>query len=387
MTNFNIKSILSYQDSPYNRMLNEWNRNKLPVYLFGCGFFAVYCFEVLKTKGISIEGILIDEKYWKEGMVFNGYPVIKYNDSFDKACNVLICVLSDTSNTAVVQKNYSVSPIYSKLKKRGLNVWSNNIIHITDPIGDKTTQEFLLENESSYSQTWSMLSDDLSRQTFLEVLKTKVHNVSLEHVSENDMYLCMMDKFNMETILDVGAFTGDTVESFSRFAYSRHYPIKRIISFEPDIDNFLNLQRTIKVLSLPFPVECICKGCSDTKAALPFSLDRTSSSLNTLLSSNMGNVQTIEVDKIDNMLSRHMPITFIKMDIEGEELKALRGAEETIKKWKPTLAISAYHRREDLITLPQYIKSIVPEYQLYLRQHRAWGTETVLYAKMKEKNR
>lgn len=68
------------------------------------------------------------------------------------------------------------------------------------------------------------------------------------------------------------------------------------------------------------------------------------------------------------------------MDIEGSELRALMGSEETIKKYKPKLAICIYHKREDLITIPQYIKIIVPEYKLYLRAHFPYVSETVLYA-------
>lgn len=68
------------------------------------------------------------------------------------------------------------------------------------------------------------------------------------------------------------------------------------------------------------------------------------------------------------------------MDIEGAELPALHGALKIIKRDKPTLAICVYHKREDLITIPQYIKKIVPEYKLYLRVHYAYASELVLYA-------
>ena len=70
----------------------------------------------------------------------------------------------------------------------------------------------------------------------------------------------------------------------------------------------------------------------------------------------------------------------IKMDIEGAELDALRGAEGTISKYKPLLAICVYHKRDDLLTIPEYIKSIVPEYRLFLRAYERTTTELVLYA-------
>ncbi|MFI3174418.1 MAG: FkbM family methyltransferase [Bacillota bacterium] len=68
------------------------------------------------------------------------------------------------------------------------------------------------------------------------------------------------------------------------------------------------------------------------------------------------------------------------MDIEGAELVALQGGEQTIKKYKPKLAICIYHKPEDVIELFAYIKNLVPEYKFYIRHYSNTQTETVLYA-------
>lgn len=87
----------------------------------------------------------------------------------------------------------------------------------------------------------------------------------------------------------------------------------------------------------------------------------------------------IEVDRIDNIVGGER-VTFIKMDIEGSELEALIGAEETIRKWTPRLAICVYHRPEDIIDIPTYIHQVCPEYKFALRHYtNSWG-DTVLYA-------
>lgn len=75
-------------------------------------------------------------------------------------------------------------------------------------------------------------------------------------------------------------------------------------------------------------------------------------------------------------------IDFIKMDIEGSELAALKSGEELIRTCKPKLAISAYHRIEDLIILPQWIAGLGLGYQLYLDHYTIHSEETVLYAKV-----
>ncbi len=68
------------------------------------------------------------------------------------------------------------------------------------------------------------------------------------------------------------------------------------------------------------------------------------------------------------------------MDIEGAELNALYGMEQTIKRCKPKLAICIYHKFEDLWELPLYIRKLVPEYKLYIRNYTTYLDEIVLYA-------
>ena len=62
-------------------------------------------------------------------------------------------------------------------------------------------------------------------------------------------------------------------------------------------------------------------------------------------------------------------VDFIKLDVEGAELDVLKGAANSIKKFKPILAVSAYHKHEDLWTLMPYIKSLNPNYKFAFRHY------------------
>lgn len=73
-------------------------------------------------------------------------------------------------------------------------------------------------------------------------------------------------------------------------------------------------------------------------------------------------------------------VDFIKMDIEGAEVPALNGARNTIVKYKPKLAISVYHRPDDMITIPRLIKEMRNDYKFYLDYYTIVGDEIVLYA-------
>jgi FkbM family methyltransferase len=85
---------------------------------------------------------------------------------------------------------------------------------------------------------------------------------------------------------------------------------------------------------------------------------------------------------IDEVVAKsNLPrVDFIKMDIEGSELSALRGAESTIRRWRPKLAISLYHRPEDFFSIPSWIDSLGIGYRLYLDHYSIHHEETVLYA-------
>lgn len=88
---------------------------------------------------------------------------------------------------------------------------------------------------------------------------------------------------------------------------------------------------------------------------------------------------SIDARKLDDVL-QGKKVTFIKMDIEGAELAALRGAEKIIREQRPRLAICVYHKPEDIWEIPSLILSCNPDYRLYLRHYSITETETVLYA-------
>ena len=92
--------------------------------------------------------------------------------------------------------------------------------------------------------------------------------------------------------------------------------------------------------------------------------------------------QPVDVVSIDEYVAREAltHVDFIKMDIEGSESQALDGAIETLRRFRPKLAISLYHRPEDLTRIPLWVDNLGLGYQLHLDHYTIHQEETVLYA-------
>lgn len=97
----------------------------------------------------------------------------------------------------------------------------------------------------------------------------------------------------------------------------------------------------------------------------------------------ISDIGTIKVtgQSIDSILAENSGgVTYIKMDIEGSELKALEGAKNSIMTYKPKLAISLYHKPMDILEIPYYILSLADDYKFYIRHYTGNLNETILYA-------
>lgn len=108
-----------------------------------------------------------------------------------------------------------------------------------------------------------------------------------------------------------------------------------------------------------------------------------SSGINPPLNKN-GSEQNFTVDaiSIDEYVSENNieKVDFIKMDIEGAEMKALKGAEQTLIKHRPQLAISIYHSNNDMQDIPIYLHNILKNYIFKIGQYSPDNDETILYA-------
>ncbi len=171
-----------------------------------------------------------------------------------------------------------------------------------------------------------------------------------------------------EFFVDVGCFDCGTTVDFIK--HCTNYG--RIIAFEPNPILHKQCVAFIKEQGIT-KTEIYNMGLWNKKESLTFSPKGAGGHI-----SQDGEI-IVEVNALDELLTDEK-VTFIKMDVEGAELKALQGMRDIIVKNKPKLAICVYHKPEDIIEIPSYIHGLVSEYKLYMRHYSMSVSETVLYA-------
>ena len=237
--------------------------------------------------------------------------------------------------------------------------------------------EFLKENSEKFEKMYQSLEDYRSKKIFYAILNNWYNYdfINLEQVMEK----CFSHYFDLDIIpscqeevfVDLGAFTGDTIKDFIGI-YGDNY--KKIYAYEMTEQSMRELKERVKNYPRIIYEQ---KAVSDEVGMGSIKIHEISTSSNQLELEEIGE---IEVTSLDDDINEK--ITMIKMDIEGSELKALKGAENHIIKDKPKLLLSVYHGYEELLTLWEYLEKLDLSYHYYLRYYGGpiFPTEIVLFA-------
>jgi FkbM family methyltransferase len=178
-----------------------------------------------------------------------------------------------------------------------------------------------------------------------------------------------------DVVLDVGANLG----FFSFYAAKKIGEKGKVYAFEPIPDVLQVLQNSIpyngsaKTSIVPCPYAIGEKNAEVMFNFSPTNFGGASVYAKAGSSSRDIAVQQVTIDSFANERNLQK-VDFIKMDIEGMERNALRGATEILKKYKPRLAICTYHRPDDPVEIRKIISEARPDYQFYQASHKlfAW---------------
>ncbi len=225
-------------------------------------------------------------------------------------------------------------------------------------------------NADRYSCVYNLLGDKKSKEVFEKVINFKMtYDYNFMEGFTNNHEGQYFDKELIPNIkeisfVDGGGYVGDTATEVIK-----NYPdFKKVYLIEPILENIRIAKRELGHLE---NIEFLTCGVSNKKETLYFNEEKSFSSI-------YGKgTQSVEVDMIDNIVKEK--VDFIKLDIEGAEQDAIDGAKETIKKYKPLLAICVYHKAEDWYKIPEKVLEIESSYDVYLRHYMEGIFETVMY--------
>lgn len=163
--------------------------------------------------------------------------------------------------------------------------------------------------------------------------------------------------------IDGGAFWGDSMLMLNKYAPSK------IICFEPNNINFNNLSKTISNNNMQNKVEALKLGLSDKaeKITMNFISEQQNHGASVVFSPFKSKKEDIKLNSIDNILLQNTDdIGLIKLDVEGYGVNAIKGAENTIKKYAPVISCGIYHNPEELFDIAPLISSYNPKYKFLI---------------------
>lgn len=355
-------------------VLGTWERlmkTEKPIVMYGMGDGAEKILSVMEEKGIRPAEFMASDEFVR-GHSFHGYRVKKLSEIEEQYDDFLLVICFGSALPEVMERVTALSEKYE------------TVVPDVPVVGEGLFDgAFLTAHESELQEVRSLFADERSLEVFgallryrytgdLSVLRAaeseKSEALSLLHIGTNEIYM------------DLGAYDGDTVEEFLRLTDKR---FEKIYAVEPNRRNYAKMRRRLYSLGSGVFTHL---NAAVTEEDGPVTFARRSGRGSAVMVENTAdggngsrkNIRTETVDgrSVDSILKGNRA-TLIKYDVEGSEEAALRGSAETIRKYKPRLIVSLYHRTEDYITLPLLIHELNPAYKLYLRHHPyipAWDT-------------
>lgn len=327
---------------------------KKPIVLYGMGNGADRILTAMGQYGIPAAGVFASDAFVR-GQSFHGFPVLRYEEAKQRFGAMLVLLAFGTGLPSVMERIEAIA--------------AEQELYAPDfPVTGETAfdRAFLAAHRAELETVYARLADAQSRQVFENVLRYKLSwQIQWLRACESDpdeAYQTILRLSPGETLVDLGAYKGDTVREFVRWCPE----YRAIYAVEPDTYSFRHLQKTAQGLRGCTCVQALAgaepgtarfcakggRGSRRAEAGIP-----------------------LPVVTADVLLGDDTPTAFFNIDVEGAEREAILGAAQTIRSRKPKLLLAAYHRSEDLFALPQLVFSLRSDYRLYMRRHRqlpAW---------------
>ena len=343
-------------------MKNRINEGAV-TWIYGSGTFAIRVAEILDGLRWQIKGFI--DHIPGASLSINGknYAVEKYSDvELNLDSQVILGVSNPYGNLINITKNiHSVNPNANVITPVELTDFLRCKDILLENYWMGASRGFYEQHNQEIIDFRSMLEDSDSKQLFDQILKYRIDG-QLEELPLPDPLREHYLPQGIETppinlrALDLGACQGENLEAFLESGRFFEFGI----FLEPDLANFDLLVKKIAVLEL--------RNISVWPLASWSNVEMLSFASTKDASANLSKdgLEKVQAIRLDSSLSA-ASINYIKMDIEGAEMETLRGASHMISQQCPHLAISVYHKPEDIWSLGLYVDSIATsKYRFYL---------------------
>lgn len=325
-----------------------------PIFLYGTGNGADKILDELIRLNIKVDGVFASDGFVRN-RTFRGYPVQSYSDVKAHHGDIIALVSFGTYLPDVID---NIKRIASETE-----LYAPDVPVIPD--GTIFNMQYALKHRKELEQVYNMLADEQSRKVFKNTVLFKLTG-KIEYLFECETDRAeaneLLGLHNTDIYIDLGAYNGDTVAEFIECAKG----YKKIIAVEPDAKNFKKLTANTENVKSITRINAAV-GEADGTAFFKMSGGRNSAKAD-----DGTEIPQICVDGLALKGS-----AYIKFDVEGAEISAIKGAADTIKILKPKLNIAAYHKNSDIFYVPLLVKKLNADYNMFMRHHPyipAWDT-------------
>ncbi|WP_218626419.1 FkbM family methyltransferase [Pseudomonas sp. dw_358] len=258
-----------------------------------------------------------------------------------------------------------------------------------DPCTDARVADwggYIVEHLESFAALSERLDDEYSRYTLYSVLLAHLTGDLEWTLAAGKPYSSLYFRSGLFTLgqnerfADCGA---SIAESTSAFLDATDGVFEKIWLIEPDevnqktLTTFIDTYRSQPSVLAKGEIELLKYAIADGDGEMPFLHEGGHNGHLLTAATGLENCRPVAIRRLDDILDQAP--TLIKMDIEGAELGALKGASRYIAEARPRLAISAYHGQSDLLEIPRLIESLRGDYKIGLRHHTEDRWDTCLY--------
>ncbi len=325
---------------------------KRPIIMYGTGNGGDKILDACESYGISVKAVFASDGFVRN-RIFRDMPVKSYSQIREEYGDDVVILPAFGTTLPEVMEFFKLLDSRHELIIPEVPLYGGGIFDA----------EYYSIRREEILKVRGFLSDEASRELFDDVINFRLTG-KLKYLSRcesvRDSYRNLPHIENIRTAVDGGAFKGDSAEDMIKAFHN----LEKLVALEPDPKTFVKLSDFAKTTDgVVIPMN-FALGEREELSVSVTSGSRGSGVLGKNRRAKTTEISRTTIDKICENISPD----FIKLDVEGEEMEAISGGVCTLRKSRPTVAVSLYHRTEDIISIPTRLKELFGNVKMYLRR-------------------